>query len=95
MISVSVEENEDTRIKILGHAEKSEVCHAVSGLFYALLGHLKESGCIFQKCQILEGDSEIIFKGKAKEALKMFKCGIEIVGEKYREDLILARKFAE
>ncbi len=95
MISVSVEENEDTRIKILGHAEKREVCHAVSGLFYALLEYLKESGCIFKKCRVLEGNSEIIFNGKAKEALKMFRCGIEIIGEKYREDLILAKEFAE
>ncbi len=91
MILVSTEENEDTRIKISGHAEKSEVCHAVSGLFYALLRYLKDAGCVFQKCQILEGNSEIIFRGEAKEALKMFVGGIEAIGEKYREDLILAK----
>ncbi len=90
MILVSVSEKEDTEIKIKGHAECDAVCHAVSGLFYALLEYLKESGFSFSKCLIEEGNSEIVFSGKAKEALKMFLSGIEAISREHKEELSLA-----
>lgn len=95
MILVSVNQKEDTQIKISGHAENEAVCHAVSGLFYALLEYLKESGCVLNRCLIREGNSEIIFKRKASEAVKMFICGIKAIGLEHREDLTLAISFAE
>ncbi len=87
MISVSIKENEDTEIEVLGHADDELVCAAVSGLFYALLGYLKESGCEIKELCVDSGDAKIVFEGTRKEAVKMFYAGISGIEKNHSSNL--------
>ena len=86
MIRVKIAKNEDTCIEIKGHAEEDAVCAAVSGLFYALLGYLKDAGCVLE-IVANPGDAKVIFKGSKKEALRMFEIGLMEIEKTYENSL--------
>ena len=92
MIRVGISEKEDTEIEIKGHAENNElVCAAVSGLFYALLGYLKESDCTVNELRVECGNAKVVFEGRKEEALKMFKAGIYELEKEYGEVIVTVK----
>ncbi len=92
MIRVMLSEKEDTEIEISGHAEDNElVCAAVSGLFYALLGYLKESDCAPKLLYANHGDAKIVFEGTKKEAVKMFLAGLREIEKEHSENLMIVK----
>lgn len=86
MIYAEISEGEDTVVKIKGHADE-KVCAAVSGLFYALLAYLEESGSAIKKSTVEPGEAELVFNCENKEAFKMFTSGLYGIEKEHKESL--------
>ena len=90
MIRIEFSEKEDTEIELSGHACDELVCAAVSGLFYALLGYLKESGCVIKTFYAKSGKGKIAFSG-GKEAVRMFAAGLRAIEKEHSDDIAIVK----
>lgn len=69
------------RLRLLGHAGYSSsggdiVCAAVSGIFYALLGYLKNSSCTLKVNALGSGHADLECGPEGEEAMKLCCIGL-------------------